>query len=42
VIATIPDSFENKLQLNNIKIWVSWEVDEDHTKLCVGYKYLDK
>jgi pimeloyl-ACP methyl ester carboxylesterase len=39
VISAIPDNFEKELSTYKMRIWVSWCVDPDHIKQCVGYKY---
>lgn len=42
VIGQIPDCFEKNLEKFQIKVWVSWSEDIDHSHLCVGYKYFNK
>lgn len=42
VIGRIPDNFEKQLEKFQIKVWVSWCEDPDHSHLCVGYKYFEK
>ena len=39
VIGSIPDNFEKAVYANKMRVWVSWCVDPDHMKQCVGYKY---
>ena len=42
VIGQIPEKFEKNLEKFNMKVWVSWCEDVDHSKGCVAYKYFNK